>query len=151
MFMPFCKFRKVPFRQPACGAKMPTQSLPVAFLRTANSLPASCVLDRVANYLICMVIWPIRQAFFGAESSFLPALREAPGASARSAGHALGAGGDVVERESHRDHRVIAHQADDIGDADMAERLDRAVVEPFCDPVRIGKARRHFVDDLLAL
>src|SRR5262245_40578677 len=48
----------------------------------------------------------------------------------RSALHAFRAGRDVVEGQGHRDHCVITHQADDIGDADMPERLKRAVVEP---------------------
>ena len=34
---------------------------------------------RVPNYLICMVLWSIEQWFVGAESRFLPVLRETPG------------------------------------------------------------------------
>jgi hypothetical protein len=56
-----------------------------------------------------------------------------------SASGALGVGEDVKKRERYRDHRVIAHQADVVGDPDMAERLDCAVVEPCCHPARIGK------------
>src|SRR6516164_2822422 len=130
---------------------VPTQTLPAASLRPAKRLPASRVMIRMANYLIYRVFWPIRQAFFGAESSFLPALREAPGAGARSAGQALGAGRDVVEGERHRHTGVKAHQADHVCDALMAESLDRTVEEALGDPARIGKARRHLVDDLLAL
>src|SRR6202171_681097 len=33
----------------------------------------------------------------------------------------------------------------------MAEGLGRAVEEAFGDPARIGKTRRHLIDDLLAL
>src|SRR5216684_2528601 len=32
----------------------------------------------------------------------------------------------------------------------MAEGFDRAVIEPLRHPARIGEARRHLVDDLLA-
>src|SRR6516165_4243332 len=60
-------------------------------------------------------------------------------------------GRHVVKGQGHRDAGVVAHQGDHIGDADMTERLDRAVVEPFCDPARIGEGGRHLVDDLLAL
>ena|SRR6516162_146047 len=127
------------------------QTLTAASLRPAKRLPASRPLLRGSNYLIYRLLWPIWRAISGAESSFLPALREAPGTGWSSASHALGAGGDVVKRQCHRDHRVVAHQADDVGDPHMAERLDRAVVKPFCHPARIGKTRRHFVDDLLAL
>src|ERR1700740_36170 len=106
---------------------MPTQPLPAVSLRMAKRLPAIRVLARLSNYLTFMALWPIRQAFFGAESSFLPALREAPGASARSAGQALGAGRDVVEGERHRHTGVKAHQADHVCAALMAESLHRAV------------------------
>ena len=46
-----------------------------------------------------------------------------------SARQAFGAGGDVVEGQGHRHAGVKAHQADHVGDALMAERLDRAVEE----------------------
>src|ERR1700730_2963787 len=58
--------------------EMLIQSLPAASLRTGNRLPAARVLLRVSNYLICMVLWLIGPARSGLESSFLPALREAP-------------------------------------------------------------------------
>ena len=128
-----------------------TPALPAASLRPAKRLPATRPQPRRVNYMILLEFCRIKQAFFGAESSFLPALREAPGDGRSSASHALGAGADVVERQRHRGQRVIAHQEYDVGDPDMAERLDRAVVEPFCDPARIGKTRRRFVDELLAL
>jgi hypothetical protein len=48
--------------------------------------------------------------------------------------HAGRPGWHVVKSEGHRDTRVEAHQANDVGDADMAERFDRAVVEPLRDP-----------------
>ena len=57
---------------------MLTQSLPAASLRTGNRLPAAQVLLRVSNYLIYMVLWLIVPASSDLESSFLPALREAP-------------------------------------------------------------------------
>src|SRR6266851_6480397 len=130
---------------------MPTQSLPAASLRTANCLPVGRMLIQAGNPLSYRVLWAIWRAISVVESIFLRALREAPGGSRRSAGHALGAGRDVVEGQGHRYARVKAHQADDVGDADMAERLDRAVVEPFRDPARIGKTSRHLVNHLLAL
>src|SRR5882724_7947712 len=130
---------------------MPTQSLPAASLRTAICLPAGRVLTRARNPLIYRVLWPIWRAISVAESIFLPALRETPGGSRRSAGQALGAGRDVVEGEGHRDAGVKAHQADHVGDADMAECGDRAVVEPLRDPPRFRQALGHLVDDLLAL
>jgi len=34
----------------------------------------------------------------------------------------------VVEGESHRDTGVKTHEGDDVGDADMAEGFDRAIV-----------------------
>jgi hypothetical protein len=74
---------------------MPTQSLPAASLRTADRLPAARVLVQVASYLIYKVLWPLRKASSGAESSFLPALREVWGGGSRSAGQTLGAGGDL--------------------------------------------------------
>jgi protein-S-isoprenylcysteine O-methyltransferase Ste14 len=46
---------------------------------------------------------------------------------------------------------IVANGPYRAGDADMAERLDRAVVEPLRDPARIGERHRHLVDDLLAL
>src|SRR5271165_5029143 len=107
---------------------MPIPTLPAASLRPANRLPASRVLLGAPNCLIYKVLWSIWRVIFSVESSFLPALRGMPGG-----------GRDVVKRQCHRDHRVVAHQADDVGDPDMAERLDRAVVEPFCHPARIGK------------
>jgi hypothetical protein len=97
---------------------MPTKSLPAASLRTTDRLPAARIRLWGSTYLICMVLWPIRRLLSGAESYFLPALREG-----RSAGQALGASRDVVEGEGHRDAGVKAHQADHVGDADMAERL----------------------------
>jgi hypothetical protein len=57
---------------------MLTQSLPVASLRTTDRLPAARVLRRVYNYLIYMALWLIGPARSDFESSFLPALREAP-------------------------------------------------------------------------
>ncbi len=57
--------------------KMPTQSLPAASLRTVISFPDARLLLRVANYLICMVLWPIGRSVFSIESSFFPELREA--------------------------------------------------------------------------
>ena len=74
---------------------MPTQSLPAASLRTAGRLPAARVLVRVASYLIYKVLWALRKASSGAESSFLPALREVWGGGSRSAGQTLGVGGDL--------------------------------------------------------
>jgi hypothetical protein len=74
---------------------MPTQSLPAASLRTEGRLPAARVLVRVASYLIYKVLWALKKATSGAESSFLPALREVRGGGSRSAGQTLGAGGDL--------------------------------------------------------
>jgi hypothetical protein len=62
--------------------KMSTQSLPAPSLRTGRSLPAVRLVRRVVNYLIYKALWLIMPAIFGSEPSFLPALREAPGASA---------------------------------------------------------------------
>src|SRR5215831_11422435 len=73
------------------------------------------------------------------------------GAGWRSARQALGARRDVVKGKRHRYAGVKADQADHVGDALMAECGDRAVEEALGDPARIGKARRHLVDDLLAL
>jgi len=53
------------------------------------------VLVQVSIYLIYKVLWPMRKASSGAESSFLPALREVRGGGSRSAGQTLGAGGDL--------------------------------------------------------
>ena len=57
----------------------------------------------------------------------------------------------VVKGERHRHAGVMAHQGDDVGDADMAERFDRAVVKPLRDPTRVRQTNRHLIDDLLAL
>ncbi len=57
---------------------MSTQSLPTISLRTGHHLPAAQLLLWVVNYLIHMVLWPIRSAIFGVGSRRLPALREAP-------------------------------------------------------------------------
>ena len=86
---------------------MPTQSLPAASLRVAYRLPAGRVLMRVAMYLIYKVLWSIWRAFSVVKSSFLPALREAPEGGRRLAGHALGAGWDVVEGQRHRHLRRL--------------------------------------------
>ena len=115
---------------------MPTQSLPAASLRTAICLPAGRMLIRALNPLIYMVLWAIWRAFSVVESIFLPALREGPTGSTGSAGQALGAGGDVVEGQRHRHAGVKPHQTDHVGDADMAECGDRAVMEP---PSGIGR------------
>ena len=101
-----------------------------------QSLPAARVLVRVASYLIYKVLWPLRKASADAESSFLPALREVRGGGRGSAGQALRAGGDVVEGQRHRHAGVKPHQTDHVGDADMAECGDRAVMEP---PSGIGR------------
>src|ERR1700730_1953895 len=68
-----------------------------------------------------------------------------------SAGDALGTGGNLVKGKAHRDHRVIAHQADHVRDTLMAERLDRAVVKPFGDPARIGEGGGHLGGRLFPL
>ena len=56
---------------------MPTQSLPAASLRTVIGFPDARLLLRVANYLICTVLWLIGRSVFNIESSFFPELREA--------------------------------------------------------------------------
>jgi len=126
---------------------MPTRCLPAASLRTAYRLPAARVLMWVASYLIYKALWPIWRAISVVGSIFIPALREMLGGGSRSAGQALGAGGDVVEGECHRHAGVRAHQADHVGDALMAETstalrqrqpdLVRAV------PVQDDDPRRH--------
>src|SRR6516225_7289428 len=81
-------------------------------------------------------------------------LTECVGASLRashSARHARRPGWHVVKGQGHRDAGVIAHQGDYVGDADMAECLDRTVIEPLWDPTRISEGHRHLVDNLLAL
>jgi hypothetical protein len=45
----------------------------------------------------------------------------------------------------------MAHQGDDVGDADMVERFDGAIVESARHPARVGEHDCHFIDDLLAL
>src|ERR1700737_1292784 len=133
------------------GCVTPTQSLPAPSLRNAYRLPAGRVLIRASNALIYRVLWAIWRVISVVESMFLPALRETPGGSRRSAGQALRTGGDVVECEGHRHAGVKAHQADDVGNALMAECGDRAVEEALGDPARICETGRHLVDDLLAL
>jgi hypothetical protein len=59
---------------------MPTQILPAASLRSAQCLPAARALLRVANYLICIVLWSIGRAICRVAPNFLPALREGEGA-----------------------------------------------------------------------
>jgi hypothetical protein len=69
--------------------KMSTQSLPAPSLRTGHSLPAVRWVRRVrqvVNYLIYQALWLIMPAISVAEPSFLPALREEPGASALNSG-----------------------------------------------------------------
>ena len=51
-----------------------------------------------------------------------------------SACHARRADRDVVKRQGHRDAAVVTHQGDHVGDADMVEGLDGAVVEATRDP-----------------
>src|SRR5579862_7560826 len=60
-------------------------------------------------------------------------------------------GRDVVKRQRHRDAGVVAHQGNDVGDADMPQCLHRAVVQSPRGPARIRQANRHLVDELLAL
>src|SRR5579864_1552766 len=59
-----------------------------------------------------------------------------------SARHPRRAGGHVVEGERHRYAGVMPHQRDDVGDADVPERLDRAVVEALRYPACIREADR---------
>src|SRR5438067_12925824 len=68
-----------------------------------------------------------------------------------SALHAFGIGRHVVKGEGHRHAGVVTHQTNNVGDADVAERLDGAIVEALRDPARIREANRHLVDDLLPL
>src|SRR5579883_2703053 len=68
-----------------------------------------------------------------------------------SARHSRCAVRHVVEGERHRDAAVVAHQGDDVGDADMAQRLDRALIQAARHPPPVGQRDRHLVDDLLAL
>src|ERR1700730_2125156 len=96
---------------------MSTQCLPAPSLRTARRLPAARMLIRAGNPLLSRVLWAIWRAISVVESIFLPALREVPGGSSRSAGHALGAGRDVVEGEGHRHAGVEGPQGDQVGDA----------------------------------
>ena len=117
--MLFCQLRKCLYDNQHAVRNADADS-PCCLPQTAKRLPAAQAMIRVANYLIYWAFWPIGQAFFGAESNFLPALREALGASARSAGQALGAGRDVVEGERHRHTGVKADQADHVCDALMA-------------------------------
>src|ERR1700730_8801975 len=74
---------------------MSTQSLPAVSLRTGSRLPDAQVLIRGVNYLISMALWLIGAAICGLESSFLPALREAPGDNRRSPRQARGPGRSV--------------------------------------------------------
>ena len=59
-------------------------------------------------------------------------------------------GRNIVEGEGHRHAGVKAHQADHVGNALVAECFDCAIEEALRHPARIGEARRHLVDDLLA-
>src|SRR5260370_39548081 len=61
-----------------------------------------------------------------------------PAALPLSARHARRAVRDIIEGERHRDAGVMPHQRDDIGDTDVPERLDGAVVEPARHPARVG-------------
>src|SRR6266446_980276 len=61
---------------------MSTQSLPAPSLRPGISLPAARLVRWVVNYMIYKAVWLIMPAIFGAEPSFLPALRETPRPSA---------------------------------------------------------------------
>jgi hypothetical protein len=65
---------------------MSTQSLPAPSLRTGHGLPAVRWVSRVVNYLIYQALWLILPAISGSKPSFLPALREGPGASALYSG-----------------------------------------------------------------
>jgi hypothetical protein len=62
---------------------MSTQSLPAASLRTGNRLPAGRVFLWVFKHLICWALSSICWSICGAQSIFLPALREAPGSGRR--------------------------------------------------------------------
>ena len=62
---------------------MSTQSLPAASLRTGNRLPAGRVFLWVFKHLILRALSSICSAICGAQSIFLPALREAPGSGRR--------------------------------------------------------------------
>src|SRR5262249_33671416 len=71
--------------------------------------------------------------FVPGRTEFFPASRENRAGSC-SARQALGARRDVVKGQGHRHAAVKTHQGDHVGDALMAECLDRAVVEPLGDP-----------------
>jgi len=62
---------------------MSTQSLPAASLRTGNRLPAGRVPLQVYKHLICWALSSICWLICGAQSIFVPALREAPGSGRR--------------------------------------------------------------------
>jgi hypothetical protein len=49
---------------------MVTQILPAVSLRSTYRLPAERTLLQAPNYLICWVLWPIRQAIFRVELAF---------------------------------------------------------------------------------
>src|ERR1700730_6996179 len=63
--------------------EMSTQSLPAASLRTGNRLPAGRVFLWVFKHLICRALSAICWSICGAQSIFVPALREAPGSGGR--------------------------------------------------------------------
>src|SRR5437660_1673038 len=70
-------------RSSASRAKMSTRSLPAASLRTGDRLPAGRVFLWVFKYLILSALSSICWSICGAQSIFLPALREAPGGGGR--------------------------------------------------------------------
>src|SRR5258707_2738449 len=62
---------------------MSTQSVPAASLRTGNRLPAGRVFLWVFKHLIYRALSSIGWSIRGAQSIFVPALREAPGGGGR--------------------------------------------------------------------
>ena len=65
--------------------KMSTQSLPARSPQDRPQPPCCPIGASVVNYLIYRALWLILPAISGSKPSFLPALREVPGASARNA------------------------------------------------------------------
>src|SRR5579885_484002 len=88
---------------------------------------------------ISMAFSPHSGAASRAAPSDTPRQSDGDANGAASAGHALGARRHVVESKRHRDAGVKAHQADDVGDALVAERLDRPVVQSLRHPARVAE------------
>src|ERR1700730_14481205 len=114
---------------------MPSPRLPAPSLKAAYRLPAGRVLLLLSNYLICIVLRPIRGVVCGVESNFLPALREAGGRWSLEPGtiavDMVGGAGEaraVAADDGHQ--RLVETAVVGVGGSEAIARRPHTVAQP---------------------